>query len=73
MSNVIPIGGYTRLDIDPEGVIEGAKDKLTSVLVLGYEEDGSLYAAASTADTGHLLLLMERFKFSILNGDYGDE
>jgi cell wall assembly regulator SMI1 len=73
MSNVVPFGGYTRLDINPEGVLEGAKGKLGSVLVLGYDGDGKLYAASSTADLGSLILLMEKFKHKVVVGDYDCE
>lgn len=71
MSNVIPIGGYTRLDIDPDKVLDGAKDKLSSVLVIGYENDtGETYFASSTSNTAELLFMLEKFKFQVLRGDF---
>lgn len=74
MSNVIPIGGYTRLDIDPDKVLEGAKNKLSKVLVIGYEsESDNIYFAASTSNTAELLFMLEKFKFKVLRGDFNPD
>ncbi len=70
MSNVIPIGGYTRLDIDPDKVLDGAKENLETVLVLGDCEDGEFYCAASTSDKNKLLFMIELFKFKLMRGDF---
>lgn len=77
MSNIIPFNGYTRNDIDPDdidpdGVLEGAKGQLSAVLVIGRCEDGDNYAAASTTDKGKLLLMIEEFKLRLLDGDFDD-
>jgi hypothetical protein len=52
MTKVIdfPLGineGETRLDIDPDKVLTGAVGKLSEVVIVGYESDGSLYFARS--------------------------
>lgn len=73
MSNVIQMSGYTRLDVDPDKVLDGAKDQLSSVLVIGYEHDGGgLYLAASSGKKSEILLMLERVKFNLLNGDYDE-
>lgn len=69
--NVVPFGGHTRHDINPDGVLEGAKGKLNKVLVLGEGDDVGEWFAASTSNTGELLSLIERFKFKLLSGDFG--
>lgn len=73
MTNVIPFNAYTRNDIDPDQVLEGAKGQLKQVLILGVCEDGDLYAAASTADKGKLLYAAKVFEMKLLTGDFDDE
>lgn len=71
MSNVIQGHFYTRLDIDPNKVLDGAKDKLSNVLVIGYEKDSDeIYFAASTSKTAELIFMLEKFKFKVLRGDF---
>ena len=63
MSNVIPINCVTRLDIDPDIVLDAAKKlNLTDVVIMGYYPDGSEYFASSVADGGTVLWMMERSK-----------
>ena len=66
MSNVIPFGGVTKLDIDPELVLSAAAEKLEGVVLLGYDKDGEEYFASSYADGGVVLWLMERLKKRLL-------
>jgi hypothetical protein len=70
MSNVIEGNFYTRLDIDPDKVLEKAKGKLDKVLVIGTSPDGDDYVSASTGKKGDLLLMIELFKAKLINGDY---
>lgn len=76
--NVIPIGGITKLDLDPDQVLEAAKGKLESVIIIGwtksaendeYEEDE--FFASSIACGGECLWLIERFKKALLRDDEG--
>lgn len=67
MSNVILFNGITRLDLDPERVIEAAaKAGLTAVVILGYDADEEEYFASSFADGGDVLWLLERLKLKLL-------
>ena len=59
---VIPLGGVTRLNLPPDRVLEGAKDHLKDVVIMGYDHDGKEYFASSIADGGAVLWLMERMK-----------
>ena len=48
-----PIGlneGESRLDFDPDDALTGAVGKLTEVVIVGYEADGSLYFAFNRAN-----------------------
>ena len=75
MSNVIQFSGDTRLDIDPDKVLEGAKGELKSVLVIGEckDNDGRHWFASSTTDAGQLLWLIETFKHKLMAGDFGGD
>ncbi|MDD5084232.1 MAG: hypothetical protein PHT88_04895 [Candidatus Moranbacteria bacterium] len=73
MSNVVNLHEYTRLAIDPDNVLEGAKGELAEVLVIGHCKDGSDWFAASTSDGGKLLWLLELFKHKLMRGDFGED
>lgn len=73
MSNVIPFGGITKLDLDPERVIVAATGKLDGVVILGYDKDGEEYFSSSYADGGTVLWLMERLKTKLLKAGSSDE
>lgn len=67
MTNVVDIGGVTTLDLDPDRVLEKAKeDGLDSVIIAGYTKDGDEYFASSYADGGTTLWLLERMKLELL-------
>ena len=71
-SNVIPIGGLTKLDIPTDNVIEGIKDcvdKNEPVIVIGCEAgvEDTLYFASSSANKAEILLFLERAKQCLLS------
>jgi hypothetical protein len=71
MSKVVQLYAYTSHDIDPNKVLEGAKDKVSKVIVIGEMLGGEEYwFASSTTKRGDMLLLLEEFKQRILNGDF---
>jgi hypothetical protein len=67
MSNIIPFNGITRLDLDPDRVLENTKGKLEGVIIIGYDHMGVEYFASSYADGGDVLWLLERMKMRLLN------
>ena len=67
MTNVVDFPGVTYLDLPADKILEGAKDKLEGVIVMGYTKDGNEYFASSYADGGDALWLMERFKMALLS------
>jgi len=69
VNNVFPLGAFTKLHVDVDNVLEGAKGKLSDVLVIGHEGD-SIYFASSTSDTAELNLLVDKFKFMVMRGDF---
>jgi len=67
MSNVILFNGITRLDLDPDMVLENSKGKLEGVILIGYDKEGEEYFASTYADGGDVLWLLERMKLRLLN------
>jgi hypothetical protein len=65
--NVIPFGGITRLDIDPDRVLSSAVGKLECVVVVGLGKDGEEYFASSMADGADALWYLERCKKMLLD------
>ncbi len=73
MSNVIQWRGITRLDLDPDVVLENTKGQLEGLIIIGYDKDGQEYFASSYADGGDVLWLLERMKLRLLNVAAEDE
>jgi hypothetical protein len=72
MGDVVNFNGATRLDIDPDPVLQAAVGKLKQVVILGYTEDGQEYFASSIADGGTVLWMFERCKQVLINTDDED-
>lgn len=67
MTSIIQFTGITRLDLDPDQVLENNKGKLKGVVILGYDNEGQEYFASTYADGGDVLWLLERLKLRLLN------
>ena len=67
MSNIILFNGITKLDLDPDMVLENTKGKLEGVILIGYDKEGEEYFASTYADGGEVLWLIERMKLRLLN------
>ena len=64
--NVITFSGITKLDMPPDRILEDAKGRLDSVVVIGYDTDGDEFFASSIADGADTLWLLERLKMKLL-------
>jgi len=65
---IIPFTGVTFLDLPATRILEGAcRVDLESVVVVGWTRAGELYFAASKADGGDVLWLLEKSKMMLLN------
>jgi hypothetical protein len=62
--------GETSQDLPPDQVLEQALGKLQRVVVLGIQEDGRLYTAASAGTIPEALYLLEKCKKILI--DHGD-
>lgn len=69
MSKIIPFTGITKLDIDPDQILESNKGDLEGVVILGYNHLGYEVFASSYADGGTVLWLLERCKKRLLTDD----
>lgn len=65
-AKIIPFTGVTRLDMSADLILEAAKGKLDGVLVIGFDNDGNLYAVSSYADGGTALWLLEQTKKKLM-------
>lgn len=66
MDNVIPLGNVIKLDKPVDYVLEETKGKLDSCVIMGFNEHDELYFAASMADGGDVLWLIEQCKLALL-------
>lgn len=65
--NVVDFPGITKLDLDPDRVLNAALGKTTECVIVGFDKEGELYFASSKADGGHVLWLFELAKKELLN------
>jgi len=66
MGDIVDFDGLTKIDIDPDKVLEGALGKLDLGMVIGYDKEDILYVASSTSQIGDLILILERDKQFLL-------
>ena len=67
MSKVIPFTGITKLDLDPDQVLENCKGKMEGVVLLGWDAEGELFFSSTYADGGTVLWLLEKCKMALLS------
>lgn len=65
-AKVFDFTGITKLDMDPDRILEKAKGKLQGVIVIGFDNEGEFYGATSYADGGNAIWLLELCKKRIL-------
>lgn len=67
MSNVVELECETTLDFPAERILTKALGSdLHTAIVVGFDKDGDLYFASTTADGGTVLWLFEQAKLAIL-------
>ncbi len=62
MGKIVPIGCVTKLDLDPDLILENNKGVFEGFVIMGYDKDGVERFASTYADGGTVLWLMERCK-----------
>lgn len=73
MAEILNFTGSTRLDIDPNDVLEAAQGKLSEVIIIGVDHDDHLYFASHTSSGPRINWLIDRVKAKLVNGDYSDD
>jgi len=67
MSNVTDFPGVSRASTPvPKILASAAGQRLQSVVVIGWREDGKIYFASSDSDGAEVLWLMENAKLELL-------
>jgi hypothetical protein len=66
MSKIIPFTGVTKLDLDPDVVLENLKGKVEGFVLMGWDADGEEFFSSTYADGGTVLWLIERCKKRLL-------
>lgn len=65
--NVVEFPGITKLDIPAERILRKAiKEKVTEVVICGYDEDGEMFIASSIASGPEVMWLLEVGKMRLL-------
>ena len=70
MAEIIRPSFSTTLPMEPETILDAAKDRLSEVVILGWEKtltaQGEFYFAASDADMSRALMLLLRAQREIV-------
>jgi len=70
MTNVVPFTGLTKLDLNPDSILENAVGNLTDVVVLGTDKDGNEYFACSSGDSAVVLWHLEAAKAVLISNAF---
>lgn len=67
MDNVVILPCVTRLDIPPDRILDAAlKEKMSEVVVIGYDENHNFYFGSSNAKIADVLLVIEMAKAELM-------
>lgn len=66
MTNVIQIGGDTKLDIDPDMMLQNTIGQLKEVIVIGWDHNDELHVASSSTNRPKILWLIELAKSTVI-------
>jgi hypothetical protein len=63
--SILPI--ITTQSYDPDTLLEAAKEKLSSVIIIGYDKDGEEFFSSSVSDGADVVWLLEMTKLNLLS------
>lgn len=67
MAQIIPFRGITKLDLDPDTVLDNLKGQLEGFVIAGYDKEGREFLGATYGDAKVALWLLERCKARVLD------
>ena len=65
-ADIFEFNGVTRLDLDPDRLLQAAVGRLESVVIVGYDKDGREFFASSVADGAESLWMLQRGAHKLL-------
>lgn len=65
--NVVEFSGETRHEIPADKVLTAALGKLSTALVIGWDEEGGYYFASTTGHGGEIVWLLEVTKKALMS------
>lgn len=73
-NNVFILPVITRIDRNPDIILESLKGQLEGFILAGYDKDGNEVFSGTYADGSDVLWLLERCKMALLcNDGYSEE
>ena len=72
-NNIVRFTGLTKLDLEPDTILQKAIGELKEVLIIGTTKDGNQYLASSSADAKNMLWHLETAKFMIMESIFYSE
>lgn len=67
MGEVVSFRGMTKLDLDPDMVLENTKGSLKHFVIVGYDQNDDFYFSSTMADGGDVMWLLELAKKRLLS------
>jgi hypothetical protein len=67
---VIQFRGVTRLDLDPDQVLEATKGELKNMVIIGWDKNDDFWFSSTMADGGDVMWLINKALYKLASGDY---
>ena len=65
MGEVVSFRGLTRLDLDPDQIMEAHKGSLKHLVMLAYDKEDNFVFASTMADGGDVVWILELAKIKL--------
>lgn len=68
MANIVMFTGSTTHDLNPDALLEANKGIFETLCFFGRNKDGKFIAGSSISSVGEMLILIELFKLTLMEG-----
>lgn len=68
MSEIVSLNAETRLNLEPDKMMDRLKGQFDTLIYAGRDKDGKFHAGSSIGDVGEMLVLIELFKAELMQG-----